>query len=230
MESQAPQMTYWHEGLRCCNARWEEAYRRFETSEQEVAKFRRRMQWAGLTEWDQDRPVADLFCGRGSGLVALEQLGFRNLAGVDLSPDLLGRYRGAARTYVGDCRDLKFEPGSLYGVTIQGGLHHLPRLPEDLVACLDAVHRSLARDGRVFICEPWRTPFLQVAHFCCCVGLFRRLYGRLDALAVMIEEERESYMNWLARPAEIMGLLEARFRVEKADRSGGKLMYVGRPR
>src|SRR4051794_26273279 len=70
----------------CCNlSQWQRAYERFETPEQEVRKFERRLRWFGAHAWPRSWHIADLFCGRGNNLVALERLGFRNLTGVDLS-------------------------------------------------------------------------------------------------------------------------------------------------
>ena len=76
---------------------WEQAYLRFQSPEQEVRKFVRRLRKLGATDWPRDAAVVELFCGRGNGLRALERLGFSNLTGVDLSPSLANRYEGPAR-------------------------------------------------------------------------------------------------------------------------------------
>ena len=57
-------------------SRWEEAFARFETPEQEIAKFHRRLADLGTASWPRDARIVDLFCGRGTNLVALERLGF----------------------------------------------------------------------------------------------------------------------------------------------------------
>jgi hypothetical protein len=64
----------------------------------------------------------ELFCGRGSGLHALGELGFTKLEGVDLSASLIEQYDGSAKLYVGDCRGLPFGAQSKDIVIIQGGL------------------------------------------------------------------------------------------------------------
>src|SRR6185369_15530507 len=104
--------------------RWEEAYVRFETPEQEITKFVSRLKKLGEANWKRDAQIVDIFCGRGNGLKALELLGFTNLEGVDISPELVARYEGPAKMHVADCRNLPFEDESRDIVIVQGGLHH----------------------------------------------------------------------------------------------------------
>jgi ubiquinone/menaquinone biosynthesis C-methylase UbiE len=111
---------------------WEAAYLRFETPEQEIHKFIARLRKLGAAQWPRDAEIVELFCGRGNGLNALERLGFTHLEGVDLSPRLIARYRGPAKCFVGDCRQLPFANRSKDVLMVQGGLHHLSTLPEDL--------------------------------------------------------------------------------------------------
>jgi len=69
----------------CCAHSWEEAYMRFETPEQEIEKFRRRLTQLGAEAWPKNSKIVELFCGRGNGLHALERLGFTCVEGADLS-------------------------------------------------------------------------------------------------------------------------------------------------
>lgn len=223
-------LTYWTGGLHCCNERWETAYNRFETQEEEIAKFQKRLNALGVSSWDKSWLIADLFCGRGSNLIALEQLGFKRLCGVDLSPDLLVQYEGTAEVYVGDCTNLKFEDRSLDVVIVQGGMHHLPRLPEDLEACIAEIHRVLAPTGKAVFVEPWLTPFLRFVHTCCKSRLLRRLNPKLDALAIMIEEEQETYFNWLSRADQIRKIAHKYFATDLEKMAWGKWNFVGTPR
>src|SRR5579863_8906443 len=87
---------------------WEAAYLRFETPEQEIRKFVKRLRALGVCKWPPDAQIVELFCGRGNGLRALQSLGFTRVEGVDLSPSLVAQYQGSARCYVGDCRQLPF--------------------------------------------------------------------------------------------------------------------------
>jgi ubiquinone/menaquinone biosynthesis C-methylase UbiE len=216
------------DGEVCCSPSWEQAYLRFETPEQERRKFLRRLRILGASDWPRDSEVVELFCGRGNGLEALRQLGFRRLEGVDLSESLLAQYRGEARCYVADCRSLPFADRSKDVLVVQGGLHHLERLPEDLVSVLGEARRVLRPGGRLVVVEPWLTPFLSFVHAVCEMRTARRLWSRLDALATMNELEATTYLAWLARPAEIRALLEAQFRAQLIRKEWGKLLFVGR--
>ncbi|QDT80423.1 class I SAM-dependent methyltransferase [Gimesia maris] len=222
------QIEYWHPGSECCDEIWEAAYRRFETPQQELNKFLKRLHYMGVAQWEKNLKVVELFCGQGTGLNALEKLGFHSLAGVDLSPCLLQQYQGTAQLYVADCRDLKFEDGSRDVLIVQGGLHHLSVLPDDLKKTLQEMHRVLRPGGRVVIVEPWQTPFLKFVHTVSEIRLFRKLWAKLDAFAIMTEQERTTYERWLSQPVEILSLLNNIFQQEQQIIGYGKLMYVGR--
>lgn len=163
------------------------------------------------------------------GLEAWSQLGFFRLEGVDISEGLLRRYAGPAQLYVGDARRLELPDGSRDVVCVQAGLHHLPRLPDDLRAVLAEVRRVLQPGGRMIVVEPWSTPFLRAVHALCDRRWLRAVSRRLDALGCMIDEERETYLAWLARPEEIMAELARAFTTESKRVAWGKLSWVGRP-
>ena len=208
--------------------RWEEAYVRFETPEEEIQKFIGRLNKLGQAVWDRDAAVVDIFCGRGNGLKALESLGFTNLAGVDISAELLARYEGPAKMYEADCRKLPFESGTKDIVIVQGGLHHLPDLPDDLKLTLSEVHRVLKPGGKFVMVEPWRTPFLRAVHFISEIVLVRTVSSKFDAFATMTHYEARTYFNWLSREAEILELLHNSFDIVKCSRKWGKLNVIAK--
>jgi len=209
---------------------WEAAYLQFETPEEEIAKFSDRLQRLGVGKWPRDWSVVELFCGRGNGLHALTRLGFRNIEGVDLSPRLLAEYQGEAKCYAGDCRELPFDEKSKDAAIVQGGLHHLPLLPEDLEKVFAELRRVVRPDGHVVFVEPWLTPFLRIVHGVTETSLARRVSTKVDALATMIEHERQTYENWLSRPEEISSLARRYFDLEHQSFAWGKWNFVGRPR
>lgn len=173
---------------------WEEAYLRFETPEQEIRKFIARLESIGQRDWRRDAQIVEIFCGRGNGLKALELLGFSNLEGADLSSRLVGEYKGIGKTHVADCRQLPFPDNSRDVVIVQGGLHHLLKLPEDLDQTLAEVRRVLRLETGTFVAvEPWLTPFLQIVHFISEKKLMRRFSGKINAFATMVENEIETY-------------------------------------
>ena len=140
-------------GQLCCDPEWEAAYKRFETPEQEIAKFIGRLRRFGFDSLDRESRIVEIFCGRGNGLVALEQMGFQNLEGVDLSDSLLEEYRGPAKLHLADCLDLPLEESSYDVVIVQGGLHHLPKMPNDLDRSLEGVRRILKPDGKFYVLQ-----------------------------------------------------------------------------
>jgi SAM-dependent methyltransferase len=209
---------------------WEAAYLRFETPEEEIQKFLGRLRRLGASEWPRDTRVVELFCGRGNGLRAWERLGFTNLEGVDLSPRLVAKYNGPARCYVADCRRLPFADASKDAAIVQGGLHHLLRVPEDVDQTLAEIRRVLTSGGRVLFVEPWRTPFLTFVHFIAEKRVVRRLSTKLDALSTMTHYERHTYDQWLSQP-ELISALARKYFVPLHESSGwGKWNFIGKPR
>ena len=197
----------------CCDDTWEAAYLRFETREQEVRKFRDRLVQLGARSWPCDAEIVELFCGRGNGLLALEQLGFTRIEGVDLSANLIAQYRGSGRCYVGDCRQLHFNDSSKDVMIVQGGLHHLPVLPDDLERTLSEVQRVLRDRGLTVIIEPWMTLFLAFVHVISSNRLARRLWTKIDALATKIEHERVTYEAWLGQHQAIRDAINRHFEI-----------------
>jgi ubiquinone/menaquinone biosynthesis C-methylase UbiE len=214
----------------CCDPVWEAAYRRFETPEEEIRKFSRRLDRLGQRQWPRSTRVVELFCGRGNGMVALQRAGFFRVEGVDLSESLLRQYQGSATCYVADCRDLPFADGSKDLITIHGGLHHLANLPEDLDRVLQEAQRVLTDDGLLAIVEPWMTPFLAFFHFVAARRLVRRAWDKIDASATMMEREAETYQPWLSQPELVLGRLKKYFDPERCRIGWGKICFLGRSR
>jgi ubiquinone/menaquinone biosynthesis C-methylase UbiE len=209
---------------------WEAAYSRFETPEREISKFMARLRHAGADNWPKESAVVELFCGRGNGLQALARIGFRNIQGVDLSPRLLQQCTGTAKTIVADCRQLPFADHSQDIAIVQGGLHHLPTLPDDLDQCLREIRRVLRPNGRAMFVEPWNTPFLRIVHAFCNNFLARKCSAKLDALATMIDHERITYEQWLTRPHAILCIVDKYFVLEQQSFAWGKWNFLGQPR
>jgi len=208
---------------------WEAAYLRFETPEQEIAKFQSRLKKLGAAEWPTDAEIVELFCGRGNGLHALTRLGFTRVEGVDLSPALIAQYQGSSPCHVSDCRRLLFADCSKDILIVQGGLHHLLNLPADLEQTVLEMKRVLRKDGRLVIVEPWKTPFLSFVHMVCQNPIARRLSNKLDALATMIQYERTTYEQWLSQPEPILALFGQHFQTVSHDIGWGKWSFVGTP-
>ena len=81
--------------------------------------------------------------------------------------------------------------------------------------------------GRFVVVEPWTTPFLRVVHRLARQKGMRRAWGKLDALACMIDREQETYFNWLSRPIEILNVLGQSFQPVMQRVAWGKLSWLG---
>src|SRR6266704_167664 len=209
---------------------WEAAYLRFETPEQEIRKFIGRLNRLGARQWPRGAEIVELFCGRGNGLMALQRLGFTRLEGVDLSSRLIAQYKGPAKCIVGDCRKLPFENRSKDVLVVQGGLHHLLSLPEDLEQTFSEMQRVLRKKGLVVFVEPWLTPFLRFVHAVSRSSLARRLSKQVDALASLIQYERPTYEQWLTQPELIKKVARDHFAPLHESFAWGKWNFVGTPR
>jgi ubiquinone/menaquinone biosynthesis C-methylase UbiE len=206
---------------------WEQAYLRFETPEQEIRKFIGRLKFMGAMKWPRNAKIVELFCGRGGGLTALHRLGFSEVQGVDLSPSLAAKYTGPGNILVADCRQLPFKDASKDILIVQGGLHHLPMLPDDLDQALTEGARVLRDHGLLVVVEPWGTTFLSVSHALCGSRLIRALSSKIDALATMIHHEQKTYEQWLTQPRLILDSLHNSFRCERCHFRWGKIYFTG---
>ena len=209
---------------------WEAAYLRFETPEQEIRKFIRRLNRRGAAQWPRDAEIVELFCARGNGLIALQRLGFTHLEGVDFSPRLIAQYKGSANCIVADCRTLPFGDSSKDMLIVQGGLHHLPNLPADLDQTFTEMQRVLRKDGFVVFVEPWRTPFLEFVRVVSELPVIRWLSGKMDAFATMVEHELPTYKQWLGQPELITRVAHSHFVPVHESFAWGKWNFVGMPR
>lgn len=208
---------------------WEAAYLRFETPEQAIHRSVKRLHKLGVAQLPRDARVVELFCGRGNGLHALASLGFTRLEGIDFSPRLVALYHGPAKCYVSDCRELPFPDHSRDVLIVQGGLHHLPILPESLAQTLGEMHRVTRKEGRLIVVEPWLTPFLRLVHWTLGLPLMRCRPRKLEALASMIEYERNTYEQWLKQPELILDLSHQYFSPVHESFAWGKWFFVGAP-
>ena len=209
-----------------CIDTWEAAYTRFETPEEEVDKFIKRLKRAGAFSWPQNSEIVELFCGRGNGLKALSKFGFTRLEGVDLSDKLLALYKGKAKCYLADCKKLPFQDSTKDIVVIHGGLHHLRTLAEIDQTFLE-ISRVLKKEGKFFVVEPWLTPFLSFAHMLCNNEFARWASKKIDALSIMITLEQQTYDHWLSQPDEILNIFDKYFKASLKRISWGKLFFLG---
>jgi ubiquinone/menaquinone biosynthesis C-methylase UbiE len=216
------------DGQICCDPVWEQAYAEFETPEQEIEKFKKRLLRFGAEKCSNSSRIVELFCGRGNSLVAWERLGFERLSGVDLSASLLEQYCGPATLYLADCRDIPIDSDSIDIAVVQGGLHHLPDPMTNLGIVCDEVRRILVPGGEFWVVEPWETLFLKCVHLVVANPMVRKVWRKGNAMATMVDRERATYEDWLSKPKEILDILASRFEVLECRIGLGKLAWRGR--
>src|SRR4029077_21263140 len=144
-------------------------------------------------------------------------------------PSLLAQDSGDAKCHVSDCRQLPFQTGSKDVLIVQGGLHHLSTLPDDLEQVFAEMHRVLRAGGWVVIVEPWLDPFLRLVHAVSGLSLACFFSKKLNALATMIRYERRTYEQWLNQPKLILGLSPKHFSPIQERFGWGKWNFVGMP-
>ncbi len=111
--------------------------------------------FAPLLPIDKAARVADLGCGFGSFLYFLRKAGYRNIEGVDVSLEQVGAARqlGIRNVFHGDCWEfLEGRPGELDCITAMDLLEHFPK--EEVLALLEAIHRSLKPGGLLLLRVP----------------------------------------------------------------------------
>ena len=80
------------------------------------------------------------------------------------------------------------------------------------------------------VVEPWLTPFLRLVHLLCGFEIVRKFSGKLDALATMIQDQRETYEQWLGQPGLVRSTFQQYFEPTYLSTRWGKCSFVGAPR
>jgi SAM-dependent methyltransferase len=114
---------------------------------------------AHLKNWlpaDRNTPVLDMGCGDGKFLFMLEQMGYTDITGVDLSPEQIARARHwcpGARIIEGDVREFLQENPEKFGlITGFDIIEHFGK--DEILDLLSLIKGALKSGGRVI----FRTP------------------------------------------------------------------------
>jgi len=180
-----------------------------------------RLKELGAEQWPKDSAIVELFCGRGNGLHALQQLGFSQVEGVDLSPRLLAQYHGNRADY--GCRLPRIALrrqnqgcGDRAGRTAPPA-YAARRSGSHLRGNSSRTETRWASEFRGAVVDTlfcgWFTPF-------CENPLARKCSAKLDALATMIDYERRTYEQWLTQPELVLSVAENIFPQNSSLSSG----------
>ncbi|MCP4618195.1 MAG: class I SAM-dependent methyltransferase [Bradyrhizobium sp.] len=104
---------------------------------------------------DTSGKVLDVGCGFGFALMALRKIGFRDVEGVELSPEQaeVGRKRGLNVSVVSDTTKWLAQKRGCYSVVLLlDVLEHVP--VSDQIDLLRAIYGSLTRGGRLIVQVP----------------------------------------------------------------------------
>lgn len=195
---------------------WSASYHHPEESRRRRAKLPAKLAELGLDRADRSARVLDLCCGAGEALNALHEMGFRDLAGMDLSvPDALAKDR-RFEIHRGDVRKLPFADASCDWVLLIHAMHHLETL-EGVRTVLEEIRRVLKPGGRVGIIDfdgSWKTETV--------FWLFRQekllIAPPLERFGKLIQNEWSFLRHYLRQWPEIEILLYKNgWQVERID-------------
>ena len=113
---------------------------------------------AALLEPDREGPLLDLCCGAGRHLIALRRLGFTNLAGLDLSAELLKVAGKELKVVVGEAvelihADMRRIPHHNHFATVLSLFTSFGYFTgdEENASVVEGVHRALRQGGKFLI-------------------------------------------------------------------------------
>lgn len=203
----------WCKPQLCENPVWENAYSAFESRKQAVKKMKSRLQSYQIGKRLKTSDlILDLFCGTGCMSEALKELGYNNTVGLDLSISLLSKNRASKKLICGNAIKTKFPENTFHAIFIQGGLHHIPGR-KNVKRVLFECHRTLKKNGLLFITEPFNDLFLRAVHLTLAISPW--LPKKLASLKTMIQEEKKTYFSWLVDTNLLLCDSYTKFRIIK---------------
>lgn len=112
-----------------------------------------------IVDWlpnDMEIPILDVGCGPGNLIFLFQQLGYRNLTGIDLSPEQIDLARNQfpqATIYQGDVRDFLKDHAESYGLICAFDvIEHFQK--DEIIPFLELIYESLQPGGRLILQTP----------------------------------------------------------------------------
>ncbi|MEI6125888.1 MAG: class I SAM-dependent methyltransferase [Pseudomonadota bacterium] len=202
-----------------CSEKWENTYLRLIRIVTNPKKFSKT-----LKKWklQQDSRILDLCCGNGGSLEVFKKAGYRNLYGLDLSPNLLSRVKKGVPLILADANICPIQNNAFDVVIIHKALHHF--LDHRLL--LTEIKRILKPEGFFCFIEPRKTWFRKLYHlvlFSPFIEIFPPLLSMRNAALI---EEGETYFSWLDNSHQFFHMLESGFAFATESRKDDLIHHI----
>jgi SAM-dependent methyltransferase len=113
---------------------------------------------------EKQGPILEAGCGLGRFVIFMEEQGFRDVRGIDISPDAVGIVNRIAPTLnvtCGDVSNLPFEDSSIRGIVSLGVVEHFEEGPQ---AALQEFKRVMMPGGTAIITVPYLNLVRRLKH------------------------------------------------------------------
>lgn len=117
-----------------------------------------------LRHLDKQGPILEAGCGLGRFVIFMEERGFRDVRGIDISPDavdIVNRIAPHLNVTCGDVSDLPFEDSSIRGIVSLGVVEHFKEGPQ---AALREFKRVMAPGATAIITVPYLNLVRRIKH------------------------------------------------------------------
>jgi ubiquinone/menaquinone biosynthesis C-methylase UbiE len=203
---------------------WKEAYLALAERQRRLRAMPAKLKLLGLDEAPRTARILDLCCGSGEALLTLHDMGFRDLAGVDL--DLPETITADPRftTHISDARNTLLPPATFDYVLNIHAMHHL-QTADNVRLFLEECYRLLRPGGRLAIVDFPNSPQIRLAFwfFRQNVGLctpYLKMFGRL------VQEEWSFLKDYLPQWPKVRELLYSGRFVVRSQRSSLFYFYL----
>ena len=150
--------------------------------------------------------VLDLGCGDGLNIMLLNNMGIKEVIGVDISKKLLKMAKAnnpKTKFYVGSAESLPFRTNSFDIVLIDSVLHHLMEYEEPA----KEIKRVLKKGGCLCFMEPHKSFLRSLIDFICILP-FSDYFPVIGKRAKAYKQEIELMKHWLTTEDEFLDTLK----------------------
>jgi ubiquinone/menaquinone biosynthesis C-methylase UbiE len=165
---------------------WQSAHYEEPYYSQRTAKLPPKLERLGILAMPVEARILDACCGRGEALEALQKAGFRNLEGIDATPQPNWNSTGLVLHH-GDVQHMPFPDGSFDVILNLHALHHMGG-SEGVARFLSECHRILKPKGTLAIVDFPSSPQIRLLFWLLRKKVFG-ITGGLRNFARILDEE-----------------------------------------